>query len=67
MSFDKKSFISYEEWDKGHVVYLGDNSTQDIHGQGEVTIKLSNGDIREITNVLFVPELKKIYSLLNNL
>jgi hypothetical protein len=67
MSFDKKSFISYEEWNKGHVVYLGDNSTQSIHGQGEVTIKLNNGDIREITNVLFVLRLKKIYFLLNNL
>jgi hypothetical protein len=67
MSFDKKTFISYEEWDKGHVVYQSDNSTQDKHGQGEVTIKLNNGDIKEITNVLFVPGLKKIYSLLNNL
>jgi hypothetical protein len=43
--------------DKGHVVYLGDNSTQDIHGQGKVTIKLNNDDIREITIVLFVPGL----------
>jgi hypothetical protein len=67
MSFDKKSFISYEDWDKGHVVYLGDNSTQDIHDQEEITIKQNNGDIREITNVLFVLKLKKICFLLNTL
>jgi len=48
MSFDRKLFILNEKWGKGHIFYLGDNSTQDIHDQGEVTIKLSNGDIRKI-------------------
>lgn len=48
MSFDRKLFILYEKWGKRHVFYLGDNSTQDIHDQGEVTIKSSNGDIRKI-------------------
>jgi hypothetical protein len=48
MSFDRKLFISYQKWGKKHVFYLGDNSTQDIHDQGEVTIKSSNGDIRKI-------------------
>ncbi len=48
MSFDIKLFISYEKWGKRHVFYLGDNFTQDIDNQGEVTIKLNNDDIRKI-------------------
>jgi hypothetical protein len=52
MTHDIESFVSYSNWEKGQFVYLGDNSTHEIIGQGEVSIKLNDGTIKEIINVL---------------
>jgi hypothetical protein len=38
-------------------MYLGDNSTHQIIGQGNVSIKLNNGQVKEVTNVLHVLKL----------
>jgi hypothetical protein len=56
---DIKSFVSYSKWEKGQFVYLGDNSTHEIIGQGEVSIKLNDGTIKEVTNVLHVLKIQK--------
>ncbi len=40
-------------------MYLGDNSTHQIIGQGNVSIKLNNGQVKEVTNVLHVLKLQK--------
>ncbi len=54
MTHDIESFVSYSQF-----VYLGDNSTHEIIGQGEVSIKLNDGTIKEITNVLHVIGIQK--------
>jgi hypothetical protein len=40
-------------------MFLGDNTTHQIIGQGDVSIKLNNGKIKEMGNVLHVPSLQK--------
>lgn len=59
MCFDRDAFGNLIEWEQGHVVYLGDNTTHDIIGQGDVTIQLNNGTVKEISQVLYIPGLKK--------
>jgi hypothetical protein len=41
------------------MIYLRDRNTHRIHGHGEVSIKLENGQIEDIPNVLHVLGLKK--------
>jgi len=63
VSHDKKSFVTYNKWEKGRLMFLGDNTTHQIIGQGDVSIKLNNGQIKEMGNVLHVASLwKKIFS-----
>jgi len=59
MSHDLKSFVTYEKCDHGKMVFLGDNTTHSIHDCGKVSIRLTNDYIKEISNVLHVPFLKK--------
>jgi len=40
-------------------MFLGDNSTHQIIGQGDVSIRLNNGQIKEMSNVLHAPSLWK--------
>ncbi len=54
-----ESFKTYEKLFNNQVVYLGNNTTHQIFGQGKVSIKLENGQIRNIPNVLHVLGLKK--------
>jgi len=59
MAYDRNIFTSYKSWDKGNVVFLGDNFSHDICGEGEVKITLKNGEEKTIPEVLYVPDLKK--------
>jgi hypothetical protein len=54
MSHGYNSFVTYEKWEHGQVVYLGDNMTHQIYGQGNVFIKLNSHQIKDIFNVLHV-------------
>jgi len=47
MTHDIESLVSSCKWEKGQFVYLGDNSTHEIIGQGEVSIKLNDGTIKK--------------------
>jgi hypothetical protein len=59
MSHDLKSFVTYEKCDHGQMVFLGDNTTHNIHDCGKVSIRLAYDYIKEILNVLHVPCFKK--------
>ncbi len=63
MSHDKESFVTYNKWEKGQLMFLKDNTTHQIIGQGDVSIKLNNAQIKEMGNVLHVLSLwKKLFS-----
>ncbi len=48
MSHDKESFVTYNKWEKGQLMFLRDNAAHQIIGQ-----------IKEMANVLHVPSLWK--------
>jgi hypothetical protein len=57
MFYNIQSFVTYINNDHGHAVFLGNNIIHRNHGQGEVSIRLENGQLRETPNVLYVPRL----------
>ncbi len=57
MSHDIESFKTYEKLSNNQVVYLGDNTTHQIFGKGNISIKSKNHQIRDIPNVLHVPSV----------
>jgi hypothetical protein len=59
MSHDIESFLTYNKWENEQLVYLDDNSTHQIIRQGNVSIKLNNGQVKEVTNVLHVLKFYK--------
>jgi hypothetical protein len=59
MSHDQKSFVTYNKWEKRQLMFLGDNTAHQIVGQGDVSIRLNNGQIKEMSNVLHAPSLWK--------
>jgi hypothetical protein len=60
MAYDQNTFMTYKEWPKGQIVYLGDDTTQHILGQGYVAIQLCDGQQKEVPNVFHVLGLMKI-------
>ena len=44
-------------------IYLEDDNGYEIKGYGDIPVKLPSGDIRHLKNVLYVPGIKKIWSL----
>jgi hypothetical protein len=60
VAYDQNTFMTYKEWPKGPIVYLGDDTTQHILGQGYVAIQLCDGQQKEVPNVLHVLGLMKI-------
>ncbi len=59
MSHNIESFKTYKKLSNNQIVYLSNNITHQIFGQGKVFIKLENGQIWDIPNVLHVPSFKK--------
>lgn len=57
MSGDKTIFSELDE-SFHNTVKFGDNSTIAVMGKGEVTLKMNEGSIHTISNVLYVPDLK---------
>jgi hypothetical protein len=52
-------FSSYKSWQTSQVVYLGDDISHHIKGQGDLSIFLSSGKNKIIPNVLHVLNLMK--------
>ena len=66
--YDKKMFSTFEPIEIGEKVFMGNFATSDIKGQGKVVLKMTHGKELTLTNVLYVPEIRKYLvsgSLLN--
>ena len=59
MSGKKQWFRNFKESNSGVKVYLGDNSGYEIKGHGDVLVTLPDGKIRNISDVWYVPGIKK--------
>ena len=59
MCSDKKMFSTSEPIETGEKVFIGNFATSDIKGQGKVVLKMTYRKELNLTNVLYVPELRK--------
>ena len=56
---DKMMFSTFEPIETGEKVFMGNSATSDIKGQGKVVLKMTSGKEMTLTNVLYVPEIRK--------
>ena len=56
---DKMMFSSFKPIETGEKVFMGNSATLDIKGQGKVVLKMTYGKELTLTNVLYVPEIRK--------
>ena len=58
MSPNRSWFTNFNEHESG-TVYMGNNNTCTVQGIGDIKLKLHDGKIRLLTNVRYVPGLKR--------
>ena len=66
---DKKMFFTFELIKIGEKLYMGNSATSEVKDQGNVVLKMTSGKELTLTNVLYVPEIRKNFmsgSLLNS-
>ncbi|KAK9732792.1 hypothetical protein RND81_04G022600 [Saponaria officinalis] len=56
---DKGLFAEFEEVADGECVYMGNSTSALITGKGNIFLKLTSGKTLALTNVLFVPSLRR--------
>lgn len=56
---DKSMFHSFRAVDNGDKLYMGNSTTADIKGEGDVILKMTSEKELKLTNVLYVPEIRK--------
>ena len=56
---DKKMFSTFEPTEKGGKVYIRNSTTSKIKGQGKIILKMTSAKELTLSNVLFVPEIRK--------
>ncbi|GJR08460.1 hypothetical protein Tco_0791112 [Tanacetum coccineum] len=53
---DKSMFYSLRAVDNGEKLYMGNSSTADIKGEGDVILKMTSEKELKLTNVLYILE-----------
>ncbi|GJV60659.1 pol polyprotein [Tanacetum coccineum] len=56
---DKSMFHSFRAVDNGQKLYMGNSTTADIKGEGDVVLKITSEKELKLTNVLYVLEIRK--------
>ncbi|XP_071739384.1 uncharacterized protein [Rutidosis leptorrhynchoides] len=56
---DKSLFNTFKEVTSGDKMFMGNSATADIKGEGNVILKMTSGKELTLTNVLYVPEIRK--------
>jgi hypothetical protein len=59
MTCNKNWYVNFKETQNGVGIYLGDDHAHQIKGYGYIPVTLSNGTVRHIHNVVYVPGIKK--------
>jgi hypothetical protein len=59
MPCNKDWFENYHETNNGVNIYLGDDHLHQVKGYGDVPMKLPNGCVKQMDNVMYVPGIKK--------
>nr|GEV04072.1 hypothetical protein [Tanacetum cinerariifolium] len=56
---DKSLFQSFRAVDNGEKLYMGNSTTDDIKGEGDVILKMTSEKELKLTNVLYVLEIRR--------
>ena len=56
---DKNLFSKYKQIDDSEKLYMGNSSTSNVEGKGNVMLKFTFGKVVTLTDVLHVPEIRK--------
>ena len=56
---NKKMFSTFKPIETREKVFIGNSATSEIKGQGKVVLKMTSGKELTLTNVLYVPEIRK--------
>lgn len=59
MAHNNFIFLKHKQLNLPEFVYLGDDTTQDIVGEGNAYIFLSQGEISTVCEVLYIPHLRE--------
>jgi hypothetical protein len=61
MTCNKIWYTNFKETQNGASIYLCDDHAHQIKGYGDIPVTLSNGTVRHIHNVVYVPGIKKFF------
>ena len=56
---DKSLFNTFKDIENGEKLFMGNSATADIKGEGNVILKMTSGKELTLSNVLYVPEIRK--------
>jgi hypothetical protein len=59
MTCNKKWYTNFKETQNGANIYVGDDRAHQIKGYRDIPVTFSNGIVRHIHNVVYVPGIKK--------
>jgi hypothetical protein len=59
MTCNKNWYTNFKETQNGVSIYVGDDRAHQIKGYRDIPVTLSNGIVRHIRNVVYVPGIKK--------
>jgi len=66
MSCHKEWYDKYYENIDGMYIYLGDKKSYKVQGHGVISVKLPNGQLRQIHDVMYVSSIKKEFNICFN-
>ncbi|CAM8934624.1 unnamed protein product [Rhodiola kirilowii] len=56
---DKNAFSELKLTESGEKVYMGNSATSEVKGKGSVILKMTSGKELKLTNVSYVPDIRK--------
>ncbi|CAM8887108.1 unnamed protein product [Rhodiola kirilowii] len=56
---DKNAFSKLKLTESGEKVYMGNSATSEVKGKGSVILKMTSGKKLKLTNVSYVPDIRK--------
>ncbi|KAJ9544786.1 hypothetical protein OSB04_024493 [Centaurea solstitialis] len=56
---DKEMFHGFKTAEDGEKLFMGNSATADIKGSGKIVLKMTSGKDLTLTDVLYVPEIRK--------
>ena len=59
MSLHREWYDEHHQKYDGTHIYLGDNMSHEVQGDGVISVNIHDGKLKQIHNVMYVPGIKK--------